>query len=108
VLNEFKEHFKIGQQLAVMPISRVELSQSFKIQNFVLYPVGEVDLNQLRPLPNRSIESESQLRSDYSLRLEGQALRQVLANQTGFSLDILNSNVLIAFPIKLDWQEFLR
>jgi hypothetical protein len=92
-------------RLAILPLSRLVIDEPVRLGPFHLYPAGGVDLDELRTIPNCHAQPPQD--SLVSV-LEGQNLRESLSHATGATVDVLWQHALIAFPIRLDWDGFLR
>jgi len=105
LLCDFQGSIADGRQLAIMPVSRFIIENNFRIGRFVFYPPGNLDLDELRTIPNHSIACSE---SAEVITLQGQELREALTSLTGASIDTLRENMLIAFPTKINWDTFLQ
>lgn len=93
-------------RLVVMPISRVLVERELRIGRFRIYPPGELDLEQLRPIPNYSPFNGSVGSAANCVR--GQQLRMEATFLTGFDLEVLNGCALVSFIEEIEWDDFLE
>lgn len=106
--NLLQELETIGHKarLVVMPISRVLVERELRIGRFRIYPPGELDLEQLRPIPNYSPFNGSVGSAANGVR--GQQLREAATSLTGFDLEVLNGCALVSFIEEIEWDDFLE
>ncbi len=90
-------------KLVLMPLSRVLVESKCHVGRFSIFPPGEFDFDQFRPVSNKQLEIGD---ADFAI-LDGQELREVKTSLTGFSLEVLNHNPVVAFTAPLNWDEFL-
>lgn len=91
-------------RLVVMPISRVLVERELQIGRFRIYPPGEIDIEQLRPIPN--FDPLPYLHGKEIVEISG-SLREATTAITGFNLDVLNRCALVVFIEEIDWEDFL-
>lgn len=91
-------------RLVVMPISRVLVERELQIGRFRVYPPGELDLEQLRPIPN--FDPLQHFHDSETVEISG-SLREATTALTGFNLEVLNGCALVAFIEEIEWEEFL-
>lgn len=104
--DDFAEDLKLGLYLVVMPISRLVLEDKFSLGKFLFYPAGEVDIDELRIVPNKTVEI---LGSGIGIIVaEGQDLRELKSNASGICADVFSTNVCVAFTVDIEWDNFLQ
>lgn len=91
-------------RLVVMPISRMLVERELRIGRFRIYPPGELDLEQLRPMPNFDLLRH--LHAGERVEISG-SLREAITASTGFNLEVLNGCALVAFIEEIEWDDFL-
>ncbi len=101
--NEFITDLKNNLYLVVMPLSRFIFYEPFEIGPFKFFPSKSVDISALRPITNKNVE----LYDASTIQLDGQELREVATSLTGFCVETLHENPVVAFTINLKWDEFL-
>ena len=94
------------RSLIVMPISRILIEEVTTVGEFSLLPPGALELDELRPVPNITLESLT-LQGEVTT-VTGQAHREIATSLTGFSTEILESNPLVIFPEEIPWERFLN
>jgi hypothetical protein len=52
LINDFQEDLETGRCLIAMPVSRLVIEERFSLGEFTFYPAGEVNIEELRILPN--------------------------------------------------------
>ena len=88
------------------PISRILIEEVTTVGEFSLLPPGALELDELRPVPNITLESLT-LQGEVTT-VTGQAHREIATSLTGFSTEILESNPLVIFPEEIPWERFLN
>ena len=106
LIEEFMEELQAGMYLAVLPISRFVLEDRFSLGKFNFYPAGEVDINELRIVSNKTVELLDN--GSGLIVTEGQDLRELKSSITGIDNDTFKENVIVAFTLKMDWDSFLK
>lgn len=101
ILTDYSSALAEGRYLAVMPISRLTVERKCSIGRFTLYPAGEVDVSELRPVPLSPMEYYA------NREIQGQDLREAATVATGVSTAAYNDNPLIVWDIDLNWEDFL-
>lgn len=102
LVSRFANDLNSGKYLVVMPISRFVIEREFNIGSYYFFPSEQVDINELRIVPNKELSQYEELQV-----FEGQDLREISSSITGISKDIFCTNTLVAFTTKLDWNNFL-
>ncbi|TEB10487.1 hypothetical protein Psfp_04159 [Pelotomaculum sp. FP] len=102
LINEFLDDLKKGKYLIVMPISRFNIERNFSIGRFHFFPAEEVNLKELRIVPNKELNQQAELQV-----FKGQDLREVSSSITGISAVVFRENTLVSFTTSLDWNSFL-
>ncbi|MEK5478149.1 hypothetical protein NYE70_14680 [Paenibacillus sp. FSL R5-0407] len=112
LVEEFRSELRHGNHLVVLPLSRVLIEDSFNIGKYRFYPIGEVDINSLRPVPNQFLKiGGNEINDDdwMILDFKSEELREAATAITGAGPDVFKTNPLIAFTVNnLDWDEFLE
>jgi len=99
LITKFYDELRNGKHLIIMPISRFLIYQELSIGKFKFYPADTINLNELRIVPNDTIEQ-----CQHGSHLD---LREVQSSITGISAEVLRENTLVAFPVSMDWPRFL-
>lgn len=102
LVSRFYEDLRLDKYLVVMPISRFVIEQEFNLGGYYFFPSEQVDINELRIVPNKFINENEKLQV-----FEGQDLREISSSITGISLDIFRTNTLVTFTTELNWNDFL-
>lgn len=73
-----------------------------RLDGFVLYPPASLDLCTLRPIRNESVES-------LELPVSGATIdgHEACSAATGFDVETLTENTCIAFPVDVNWRDFV-
>jgi len=104
--DDFFEDLRLGRYLVVMPISRFVLEEKFTLGKFSFYPAGEIDVEELRVVPNKTMEM---LDSGIGIIVaEGQDLRELKSSASGICADVFCTNVCVAFTADIEWDDFLQ
>lgn len=93
-------------KLVLMPLTRMQFYEPFSVGDFRFYPPGILDLKFLPPIQNKSI-SEIFVSEGIDHHIEGRNLREISASITGFSIDILHTSPIVAFPFEIDLDNLL-
>lgn len=99
LIEEFGNELIVKKYLIVMPISRFKIYHNFNIGHFKFYPANIINLNELRIVPNDTFEQFEPMKF--------LNLRELQSSVTGISIEVLQENILVAFPVQIDWPRFL-
>jgi len=113
IVEEFRSELEEGQHLVVMPLTRVLIEDELCIGKYKFYPIGEVDIRSLRPVPNNShmISNDLEIKEDDWLifSFEGKTKRDAATAITGADPEVFKNNPLLVFTVgNLDWDGFLE
>ncbi|SCW83140.1 hypothetical protein SAMN04487970_106010 [Paenibacillus tianmuensis] len=113
LVEEFSNELRHGGHLIVMPLSRILIEDECEIGKYRFYPIGEVDINALRPVDNNSLTliENGEINDDdwMILNFGNEALREAATAITGAGPDMFKTNPLLAFTVNnLNWDEFLE
>lgn len=103
---DYIDELQKGNQIAIMPVSRLVATEKVNVGNFTLYPAKSIEFDQLRTIP--TYDAMDELEEDGLVNLSGQEKRWASSNITGISIEKLDQNTCICFPFSVDWfDDFL-
>jgi hypothetical protein len=94
LLPAFEWFLNRGENLAVMPISRLHVEGTTVFPGAItFYPPGQADLDKLNLIPNRE---------------DTTSLSEHCSATSGITQEILDHHALVVFPCRFDWEVFRR
>ena len=102
LLNELR--LNPANRLAVMPVSRLLIDKHFKVGKYHFFPPKALDVAALNPIIDNLVEDRmSKMNVAHFTAIE---LRTGTAALTGFNIDILEKNTVIAFIEEISIEDF--